>query len=892
MEKQVTLWLLLLSLSACAQTRLRDIPAATNVLGGTKLLVDDGTFGVRSVTWDWLRSSVTPEQTTSFSVSSNLLVRGLKPSLTVDSVAALTQVVGVNAGDIVATTGYYAAGDGGHGMYRWVSSFVGTTNTGTAFAGTAGFWLLVHDGVVTARQFGAVGDGSTDDTLTLQGALDDATVTTLVVPNGVFRTTELLCTRGITIEGPGTLRAIEDARILQVDMPWSVYPVTTITNAVITITSPWRTSAVVTDDWAEFAIGDVVKLTSNDPIVGSNNTVYHRGEFGVVALVETGVVYLTAPLRNEFPTGPRIVLYDRFQRLVMRGIRLRGGRNPFADSGSTPLIWIRAAVNPVFDSIAVSDAQTRMLILRGCFGATVTGSTFENGGNLPSPNQYGYGIEVLASANTAITGCTFRNLRHGVDTNPAALATLPAQTGRPTETGSTDNLSVAACSAWGCSNSGFSTHAATYGAVFSGCVVYGSYRRNSPGKAFDLRGENITAIGCAAYNCRAGFDVFSDGRFGPDTGIRIIQCEARDIAVVPIRSNATETSPGIGSVTVDGGYFETGATFMELGAMTNLVVRNAQFVFKGHISDTEESDQLAVVYIRSQGALTFTQSITIDNCQFDFRLAPTNRIERFFTAHSSRPFDLTIRNSTLQFQGVPIAILFASANSASTLLVENVNIDAVPVVTANTAYSSARISLRGAIDTRIAARNLTSSDNNGLQLGRITANNAGLDRAQDAHIDIPLTVTTENANEVININAVGAGAYRSQAASVSFRTAGSRIAGAVRIPGQGFPLESETGLDVVLRPNETASLVWDGTVWRARHQRIPQQPWWQSLGGIQMLGGMASSVYTTNRIYSQITSTNWNGGQPWTVSWAGFMPINVQGSSVGLVQVAPSGTTS
>jgi hypothetical protein len=47
--------LLLLPLAAYSQTRIKDIAASTNFVAGTKLLVDDATFGVRTMTIDNVR---------------------------------------------------------------------------------------------------------------------------------------------------------------------------------------------------------------------------------------------------------------------------------------------------------------------------------------------------------------------------------------------------------------------------------------------------------------------------------------------------------------------------------------------------------------------------------------------------------------------------------------------------------------------------------------------------------------------------------------------------------------------------------------------------------------------------------------------------------------------
>ncbi len=73
--------------------------------------------------------------------------------------------------------GYYASGDGGGGIFWWNSTDATADNGGTVIApnaGGIGRWNLVYDRIVRVDQFGAKGDGVTDDAATL------ATVATAV----------------------------------------------------------------------------------------------------------------------------------------------------------------------------------------------------------------------------------------------------------------------------------------------------------------------------------------------------------------------------------------------------------------------------------------------------------------------------------------------------------------------------------------------------------------------------------------------------------------------------------------------------------------------------------------------------------------------------------------
>lgn len=94
------------------------------------------------------------------------------PTRTVPSIAALRLVnhlINTNA----FVTGYYAAGDGGGGNYFYDSTDVSSSdNGGTIIVAVDGArWKLTQAAQVTVRQFGAKGNGTTDDTVAVQAAL-------------------------------------------------------------------------------------------------------------------------------------------------------------------------------------------------------------------------------------------------------------------------------------------------------------------------------------------------------------------------------------------------------------------------------------------------------------------------------------------------------------------------------------------------------------------------------------------------------------------------------------------------------------------------------------------------------------------------------------------------
>ena len=203
-------------------------------------------------------------------------------------------------GGVAFVVGRLTAGDGGGGHFRWVSgdqsaSVAEDPEEGVWVAplsdatGESGAWAAsVTD--ITPMLYGAVGDGSTDDTTAIQAAITAANATTnkrLYFPAGTYKiTAQLIIHSGATWHGDGL-----DRTIIQVDssagniVPFRTNTTSNIATAqsVTSITSSTTTATVTTSVAHGYTTGDLIN------ILGATETEY----LGSYAITVTGASTFT-----------------------------------------------------------------------------------------------------------------------------------------------------------------------------------------------------------------------------------------------------------------------------------------------------------------------------------------------------------------------------------------------------------------------------------------------------------------------------------------------------------------------------------------------------------------------------------------------------------------------
>lgn len=116
----------------------------------------------------------------------------LKVVVSITALRALSKLSNSN----VIVTGYYAAHDGGGGFYVYDSTDTTTADNGgtVIVASDGGRWKLATTHVISVKQFGATGNGTTDDTAAIQAAINSG-IRRIYFPSGTYLITSTLnCT--------------------------------------------------------------------------------------------------------------------------------------------------------------------------------------------------------------------------------------------------------------------------------------------------------------------------------------------------------------------------------------------------------------------------------------------------------------------------------------------------------------------------------------------------------------------------------------------------------------------------------------------------------------------------------------------------------------------------
>ncbi|WP_188711347.1 hypothetical protein [Microbacterium faecale] len=399
--------------------------------------------------------------------------------------------------------------------------------------------------VFNAADHGVVGDGTADDTATMQALIDQVPDgSTIVAPPGaVYRSA------GWSVKGRTLDIDLSNAHLVKTDPDNEIFRAEGSFDAPVSVggvITNQRYSRLVVADTDGFNAGDIVKVFSNDEIRDSrprNETEKSwQGEFAVVANIDGTEVHVSPPLLDTYSTNIRVA------RIQNHRVSFRFGTADYDGNPGTEF------TRRMFRYSALNGSYIAGHVVRGPGTAfsdhscvyTVADLRVEN---LPAADGYGVTCGGSSWGDYRIVA---NRLRHAFTDDTAGRAatgqTDPAVFGRAMYCKITGSSARATAVPW-------DTHHGGYGHHFYDITATGTDAR----WLFRIRGRAHTLSDCIAIGAESGFGVMAEaglGGQGTSYQHRFVNCATYRVGQPFNVAKDTLDDPAFDSVVIEGGYFE------------------------------------------------------------------------------------------------------------------------------------------------------------------------------------------------------------------------------------------------------------------------------------------------------------------------------------------------
>lgn len=319
-----------------------------------------------------------------------------------DSVAQL-RVADLIPTQLAVTMGYYTPNDGGHGAYCIRPALVSDVDDGGSIIILDNGYVaeLITEGTVSVKQYGAKGDGVTDDTSAVTKAVNSGHA--VYVPKGHYIITSAITnTIGLTMYGDGDESIIDyDASVssgIGFSVGGSVTKISDISNVSI------GDVTVTFSSDPGLSVGDVFCIYNPTDSSWSNHRTYYRaGEWCEVVGVSGTTITISNPLYAGY-TGTDVDIYKLNSVPVdLHDFRIVGTVTPV-------LLQVELSKNVQLRNISAYLENDTAISVNRCFGVVAENINPYNKGN----NSDDYGLSIGNSQRVTVNGGSFYGHRHGI----------------------------------------------------------------------------------------------------------------------------------------------------------------------------------------------------------------------------------------------------------------------------------------------------------------------------------------------------------------------------------------------------------------------------------------------------------------------------------------------
>lgn len=268
-------------------------------------------------------------------------------------------------------------------------------------------YSMITGASVNVKDYGAVGDGSTDDTTAIQAAITAVATTGqgLYISAGTYKITAVLTSAGhLNMFGDGEESILDFSGITSSSSGITVTG--TATEIEVVSSASAGNLQVVFASAPTLAPGDVFFLFDDAVLWNSILAYYFAGEWLECRSVSGNTASLTTPLYSSY-TAATVNAYKLASKpkVSFRNLKLNGGANIFG------LLKITFCDKPILENVIVYNENYQCVEIDRCYRPMVTNCVMYNKGTGTLDD---YGLTISNSQKVQVTGGDYYARRHGI----------------------------------------------------------------------------------------------------------------------------------------------------------------------------------------------------------------------------------------------------------------------------------------------------------------------------------------------------------------------------------------------------------------------------------------------------------------------------------------------